>query len=64
MHFEKHSSCHLSKSLIHADSSQKLQCGKVGKIEGHDIPTIKFYTKNGKLWLWCEANHNKCKTRC
>jgi hypothetical protein len=43
MHFEKHSSCHLSKSLIHAHSSQKLQCGKVAKIEGHDIPTTKWY---------------------
>ncbi len=40
MHFESSSLYNLGRSLMHAQISQKLWCGEVGKIDQDDIPTM------------------------
>jgi hypothetical protein len=40
MHFEDSSSYNLGRSLMHAQRSQKLWCGEVGKSDQDDTPTM------------------------
>jgi hypothetical protein len=47
MHFESSSSYNLGKSFMHAQRSQKLWCGEVGKIERDDISTMMVSSSYG-----------------